>query len=249
LWASSANATFLPFMVDESVVDGAVANTFTAGKLNGGFTEALTITGAGTFSASAFADIGQYFNTDGTLNLSNQVGLGLFGASNQYKIYAVFSAQGTFSGNSFTGTSGAFDLYIDADSDTVRDTTVAFVGTSNPTLLNTADDELLGSSSTLLSGVGELDPTPPNAFDFIFGNFALTTFGKSYFVDPDPFYMIVRSNGDTDGALVPPVGETLLATGDVSGEFFNAVPEPATLGLVGLSLLGVGLARRKKYNA
>ena len=243
LMATSAHAVFEPFTVNEGVVAGAFANTFVAGKLNGGFTEALTITGPGTFAASAFATFGDYYDPLGVLMNNTQVGGNIFNP-NLYQIYAVFSATGTFAGNSFTGVTGKFDLYIDQSSDTARNLLVPFVGTANPVLLNTGDDRHVGGTTTLLSGVGELDPSPPNAFDFIFDAFTLTPFGKTYFTSPDPFYLRVRSNGDTDGALIPPVGTTLLATGDVSAEYM--IPEPATLALVGLSLVGMGLARRRK---
>lgn len=243
LMGTSAHAAFAPFTVNEGVVAGAAANVFTAGKLNGGFTEALTITGPNTFSASAFANIGQYFDPLGALQPS-QVGPGLFGANNQYQIYAVFSATGTFAGNSFTGVTGSFDLYIDQSSNTVRNLANPFVGTAPVSLSNTGDDLLVGSTTTLLSGVGELDPTPPNAFDFIFDDLVLTAFGKTYFTAPNPFYLRVRVNGDTDGALLPPVGQTLLATGDVSAEF--KVPEPTALSLVGLALVGAGVASRRR---
>ena len=242
LMATSAHAVFEPFTVVESVVPGAVGGpTFQAGKLNGGFTEALTITGPGTFAASAFANFGQYFDPMGVLVGGSYLGSAF---APQYLLYAVFSATGTFAGNSFTGLTGKFDLYVDPSSNTTRDLLAPFVGTANPVLLNSGDDLLVGSTVTLTSGVGELDPTPPNAFNFIFDAFTLTAFGKTYFTSPDPFYMRVRSNGDTDGALVPPVGTTLLATGDVSAEYM--IPEPATLALVGLSLVGMGLARRRK---
>jgi hypothetical protein len=235
----SAQAAFLPFTVTEGVVPGAGANELVAGKLNGTFTEAVTITGAASFAASAFAQFGQYVGVNGEAVASQ---LGSF-FPQQYGLYAVFSAAGSFVGGSFTGNSGKFTLYVDPNSNTVRNPGVPFVGTADPALLNTADDIEVGSTSTLTSGKGELDPNPPNAFDFIFDEFTLTAFGMTYFTKPDPFYMMVRSNGDTDGALVPPVGGTGILTGDVSAQF---IPEPGTLALVGLALAGVGVARRRK---
>ena len=233
----SAQAAFLPFQVTETSIPGAAANVINnVGKLNGGYTEALTITGANTFAAQAFADFGQLFDVNGGLLASQINNL----TPNGYRLYSVFSATGTFVGTTFTGLTASFSLFADPLSNTTKSVTSGLIA---PVIGLNGDDFLLASSSTLVTGSGDT-VGPPGAFDFIFKNFLLTAAGSAYFTDPNPFYMSVQVNGDIDGFLAG-VGQTSLFTGDVSANFL-AVPEPATLAIVGLGLLGVGLTRRRK---
>ena len=233
----SAQAAFLPFQVTETSIPGALPNVINnVGKINGTYTEALTITGANTFAAQATADFGQLVNVNGAGLISQINNIGV----NGYGLYAVFSASGTFVGTTFTGLTAAFSLYADPSQNTTKSVTT---GLAAPILGGTADDFLLASSSTLFTGTGDTIG-PPGAFDFIFNNFLLTAAGMAYFTDPIPFYMSVQVNGDIDGFLAAP-GQTSLFTGDVSANFLR-VPEPATLAIVGLGLLGVGLTRRRK---
>jgi len=246
---------FRDFTIDETSVPGTgiipgLANAALVGdKLNGGFTEYVTFTSPTTFSAQAYASIGQIFGSEGTslvtslLNSNELVG--------GYRMYALFDALGTVTGGvNFTGTSASFTLYIDVDSNTT------FAGTNGIapiTVSNNTDDYKIAFSNTLaMPGSGTL-ASAPGAFNFDFKDFALTTGdqnasiagvqnGASYFVKPNPFHILVQVNGDNDQAdgTIP----NLLVTGDVSAVF--RAPEPGSLALVGTLLAALGLTSRRR---
>ncbi len=78
-------------------------------------------------------------------------------------------------------------------------------------------------------------------FDLVFDDFTLTDDGKGYFVSPTPFSLRVNVDGDFDNFLV--VG-TQNIDGDVSAQFL--VPEPGSLILAGLALLGLGVSSNRR---
>ena len=230
----SSQADFLDFQVDETPYGGEVV---TADKLNGGYFELISFDGAGNFTATAFASMNQLFGNEGTAN-GSQIG-SVVGAN--YNLYATFTANGTVmtpgaegANSSLQGNSGSFSLFLDQNQDTTADVT-------NPlNLSNTTDDMLLGSSSDLGRNIGLLYGFG-GVFDFTFRDFELTADGDTYFVSPTPFYMSVRVDGDFD--TVPLEGEQRV-TGDVSAVF--AVPEPSTIAVLSLGLLGLGATSRRK---
>jgi hypothetical protein len=227
----SSHADFLDFQIDETPYGGEV---ITADKLNGGYKEIINFDGDGNFTATAFASMNQLFGNEGGDNLGSASVIGA-----NYSLYATFSASGSVqtpgvdgSISSLSADNGSFQLYIDPD----RDTTAADADLS---LSGTADDMLLGESVNLGQNVGLLYGFG-GVFDFMFSDFELTEMGDSYFVSPAPFYMYVNVDGDFD--TFPLEGEQRL-TGDVSAVF---VPEPSTLAVLGLGLLGLGATSRRK---
>lgn len=236
--AASAAPALLDFTVDEGSVPGAAPNVLVADKLNGGYNEILTINPDSSFNTQAYANIGQFFGNDGADTIGSQLGSGI-GAPNQYRMYALFSSAGTFAGGTFTGTSGSFDLYIDADSNTTLG--LGADGVSPITVGNNADDYRIAFTTSLTSAIGIVGN--PGAFDLFFSDFQLTADGMNYFTSPDPFYLLVNVDGDFDN-FNPVPGQSFNVVGDVSAVF--AVPEPGSLALVGLALAGLGLSARRR---
>ncbi|MBE0434893.1 MAG: flocculation-associated PEP-CTERM protein PepA [Methylomicrobium sp.] len=250
---STSAIAFPLFTVDESSVEGN-ANTVTADRITGGYTEIVTFEenmldpNSGDFFASIIFNAGQFFNgneSQGTL-LNNVIGD--FG----YELYATFLGEGTFSTGGdgvtqFTFTSGEFELFVDPDLDTVF--TAPEDGKNAWTIMDVGGDRELVGTGTLVLGNGTLDPTSATCLDGIncgsFGTnttFELTDFGKTYFIDPIPFHNLTFESGQF---LDFPVAGTQEISGSMDVVFGSSVPEPTTVALMGLGLLGLGLRRRK----
>jgi len=245
--AATANAEFLDFTVDETSIPGfsTTGFTFVADNFTGKYEERITINpdltlnfvGVVDFTAAA---VGGQSVRDSYLN---SVG--------GYSMYAIFQGTGLFTGTGFTINSATFDLYIDPSREFVP--TFGGGGGGGVTISDdTSDDYLIAWATDLVIGSGipasSGPPPSPGSFLAIWDNFTLTDNGSDpdgnkYFVEPRPFHLVVETTGDFDEDTFAPGDFTL--TGDVSAAF-QPVPEPPTLALMGLALLGVGAAARRR---
>jgi hypothetical protein len=196
---------------------------------------------------------GQFVGNDGATPVASQLGSV---NNNQYNLYALYQGTGTFnttaSGTVFNFTPGGnLSLFSDALSNT------QFGQPSNGALgyttSNNADDVLI-ATGTPTSGEGRLDPSlstcgPSNGINCgSFGassTFNLTAAGSEYFVAPNPFYNISFQSGQLNN-FTPSGTQVINGSLDVIFGGSSEVPEPATVAMVGLGLLGLGLSRRRK---
>ena len=261
--AVSTSAIAFPiFQVTETSVPGTTANTITADRIIGGYTEVGTFNTAapcggtnvcGSFDASIAWNASDYFN--GATSQSNQLG-SLF--TQQYGLYALFQATGNYVTDTLTGKTtfhmapgGSLGLWIDP----LSDTTFAAPGTGSGawTLGSIADDYMV-ASGTPASGTGNLDPTLSTctgggincgsfgvASWFYLTDYGTAQDGQSYFTSPVPFYNVNFTSGQFDN--FSPTG-TQSIHGSLDATF--SVPEPESLALLGIGLLGLAMSRRAR---
>jgi hypothetical protein len=221
------------------------SKAWTATKIGGSYDESVFVGNTGATSAAAIVQFGQFVNGPTTVK-----GTGL---TNTWGLYGLFTsdAQQTSPIN-FMGLSGTFSLYLDKNNDSNG---VLTAGTGNtigtkPTVSasNNSDDVLLGSS-VLMRTTGTYasygNTNLPASFDFSFDNFSLTSDGQGFFTSPLPFYVTISSTGTVLGLNGPGSNSV---TGELNVTFSNdrSIPEPESLALIGLGLVGLVATRRRK---
>jgi hypothetical protein len=203
-----------------------------------------------------FAESGFAFFSTFQAELGSPVDAGISGLNLDYRMYAVFAGNGTTAVNGAGGIDGTFNAFaaailIDPNEDTVC--SVGAIGGANESVScsNNGDDVLILIGTLDEGGFHVFPGLAAGDFDVLLQvtGFDATVWGGDAFAGPVVQADMNGVNTQIAGIAAPPtdfVDGRIIGSGNVS---FQSVPEPGSLSLLALGLLGFGVMMRRRLRS